>query len=186
MKFSQGLPLKRARNRELWKYPEEWLGKTYEPECKTGSAMPYSKCIPFCGAEIEAQMPPKKASHIPVLAVDDSPAFLHTLCMFLEGDPIFKIVATARSGKDAISAVELWHPKLVLMDLQMPEMNGLQATAKLRQYFPDLCVIILTAHDFPIAREACIKHGAYGFVLKGQLGDELPALLMKAMLHCRK
>lgn len=131
-------------------------------------------------------MPPKKAKHVPVLAVDDSPAFLRTLCMFLEGDPIFKIVATARSGRDAISAVELCHPKLVLMDLQMPEMNGLEATAKLHQHFPDLPVIILTSHDFPIAREACIKHGAYGFVLKGQIGDQLPALLVKATRHCRK
>lgn len=131
-------------------------------------------------------MPQKKAKHIPVLAVDDSPAFLHTLCMFLEGDPIFQIVATARSGRDAISAAEMWHPRLVLMDLQMPEMNGLEATVKLHQHFPELPVIILTAHDLPLVREACIKHGAYGFVPKSQLGDKLLALLVKATLHCRK
>jgi two-component system, NarL family, response regulator DegU len=115
-----------------------------------------------------------------------SAAFLHTLRMFLEGDPTFKIVATARSGRDVISAVELWHPKVVLMDLQMPGMNGLEATEKLHQDFPEIPVIILTAHDLPIACEACMKHGAYGFVPKSQLGDELPALLVKATLHCRK
>lgn len=125
-------------------------------------------------------MPQIAAKHVRVLAVDDSPAFLHTLCSFLEGDPIFEIVATAHSGQEALSAAELWRPHVVLMDLQMPEMNGLEATSELHKRYPELPVIILTAHDLPILREACRKHGAYAFLTKAQLSHQLLALLAKA------
>jgi two-component system, NarL family, response regulator DegU len=120
------------------------------------------------------------AKHVRVLAVDDSPAFLSTLCSFLEGDPVFEIVATVQNGEEALSAVERWHPQVVLMDLQMPRMNGLEATVELHQHYPELTVIILTAHDLPTLREACIKHGAYGFVTKAKLSQQLPGLLAKA------
>jgi CheY-like chemotaxis protein len=129
-------------------------------------------------------MPRITAKHVRVLAVDDSPAFLHTLCSFLEGDPIFEIVATAQSGREALSAVKRCCPQVVLMDLQMPEMNGLEATVELHQYFPELPVIILTAHDLPTLRDACREHGAYAFLAKGQLSQHLPALLAKAFLSC--
>jgi CheY-like chemotaxis protein len=127
-------------------------------------------------------MPQIEQKHVRVLAVDDSPAFLNTLCTFLEGDPIFEIVATAQNGEEALSAVERWRPQVVLMDLQMPGMNGLEATVELHQHFPELPVIILTAHDLPTLREACGKHGACAFLTKGQLSQHLPALLAKALL----
>ena len=127
-------------------------------------------------------MPQLEGKHVRVLAVDDSPAFLNTLCTFLEGDPIFEIVATAQNGEEALSAVEQWRPQVVLMDLQMPKMNGLEATVELHQHYPELPVIILTAHDLPILRETCMKHGAYAFLTKGQLSQHLPALLAKALL----
>jgi CheY-like chemotaxis protein len=129
-------------------------------------------------------MPRIAAKHVRVLAVDDSPAFLHTLCSFLEGDPIFEIVATAQSGREALSAVKRCCPQVVLMDLQMPEMNGLEATVELHHYFPELPVIILTAHDLPTLPDACREHGAYAFLAKGQLSQHLPALLAKAFLSC--
>ena len=127
-------------------------------------------------------MPQIEPKHGRVLAVDDSPAFLHTLCSFLEGDPVFEIVATAHSGQEAISAVKRSSPHVVLMDLQMPGMNGLEATVELHQHFPELPVIILTAHDLPMLREACREHGAYAFVTKGQLSRHLAPLLAKALL----
>jgi len=128
-------------------------------------------------------MPQIIGKHVRVLAVDDSPAFLNTLCTFLEGDPVFEIVATAQNGEEALSAVERWRPQVVLMDLQMPKMNGLEATVELHQHYPELTVIILTAHELPTLREACIKHGAYGFVTKARLGQQLPGLLAKASLR---
>lgn len=128
-------------------------------------------------------MPQIEAKHIRVLAVDDSPAFLHTLCSFLEEYPIFEIVATAQSGQGALGAAKRSCPHVVLMDLQMPGMNGLEATVELHQHFPDLPVIILTAHDLPTLREACRKHGAYAFLTKNQLSQHLPALLLQARIR---
>jgi len=127
-------------------------------------------------------VPQIEPKHGRVLAVDDSPAFLHTLCTFLEADPVFEIVPTAQSGQEALGAVTRSSPDVVLMDLQMPGMNGLEATVELHQHFPELPIIILTAHDLPMLREACMEHGAYAFVTKGQLSQHLPALLAKAML----
>jgi len=127
-------------------------------------------------------MPQIAAKHVRVLAVDDSPAFLNTLCSFFHGDPVFQIVATAYNGREALSAVEQWRPHLVLMDLQMPEMNGLEATAELQKRFPGLPVIILTGHEAPGLCEACRNHGAYAFVTKAQLSQQLPSLLAKTPL----
>ncbi|HEY2235493.1 MAG TPA: response regulator [Candidatus Angelobacter sp.] len=129
-------------------------------------------------------MPQIEAQHVRVLAVDDSPTFLHTLCSFFEGDPLFEIVATAQSGREALSALKRCCPQVVLMDLQMPEMNGLEATIEIHQYFPGLPVIILTAHDLPTLHDACREHGAYAFLAKGQLSQRLPALLAKFSPRC--
>ena len=135
-------------------------------------------------AEIRgAKMPQTAAKNVRVLAVDDSPAFLQTLCSFLEGDPMVQVVATAHSGREALSAAALWRPHVVLMDLQMPEMNGLEATTKLHEHFPELPVIILTAHDLPTLRDACKKHGVYAFVTKAQLSQRLPSLLIGVPHH---
>ncbi len=76
--------------------------------------------------------------------------------------------------------VEYGNFDIILMDLQMPKMNGLEATVELHQHYPELTVIILTAHDLPTLRDACIQHGAYGFVTKAQLGRQLPELLANA------
>ena len=138
-----------------------------------------SACVPL-GSNLGDKMPQITVKHVRVLAVDDSPAFLNTLCSFLAGDPIFEIVATAQNGEEALSAVERCRPQLVLMDLQMPKMNGLEATMELHQHHPELPVIILTAHELPTLREACIKHGAYGFVTKAKLSQQLPGLLAQA------
>jgi CheY-like chemotaxis protein len=140
------------------------------------------KAIAFLSAGSRVKMPQIEAKRVRVLAVDDSPAFLHTLCCFLEDDPIFEIVATAQSGQEALGAAKSSCPHVVVMDLQMPGMNGLEATVQLHQHYPELPVIILTAHDLPTLREACRKHGAYAFLTKGQLSQHLPALLAKALL----
>jgi CheY-like chemotaxis protein len=129
-------------------------------------------------------MPQNPSKHVRVLAVDDSPAFLSTLCSFFQDDPVFDIVATAYNGRDALSAVERYRPHVVLMDLQMPEMNGLEATTEIRKRFPEIPVIILTGHDLPILREACKESGAYAVLTKAQLGREVYALLIASSRGC--
>jgi two-component system, NarL family, nitrate/nitrite response regulator NarL len=64
-----------------------------------------------------------------------------------------------------------------LIDLQMPGMNGLEATSVLRRRYPDTHVILVTMHDTPELRQASLEGGACGFVAKSRLGQDLPAVL---------
>lgn len=123
--------------------------------------------------------------YLRILVVDDSPAFLRTICSFFEKYPVVEVVGTASSAYEAFAAVTELQPDLVLMDLQMPRMNGLEATAVLRRRFPAIPVVVLTAHDVPGLRQACKESGACEFATKGRLSVELPAILaqMRASLE---
>ena len=68
----------------------------------------------------------------------------------------------------------------------MPEMNGLEATTELRKRFPEIPVIILTAHDLPVLHEACKESGAYAVLTKAQLGREVYGLLIASSRACEK
>lgn len=117
------------------------------------------------------------AKHISVLAVDDSLTFLGTLTAFLEADACVGRVATASSGEEALCAVEVLHPDLVLMDLQMPGRSGLETSAELHEKYPEIPIIIITAHQLPGLREFCTRSGALGMIRKSEIMDELPRLL---------
>ena len=82
-----------------------------------------------------------------VLAIDDSPEFLSSLQSFFESTPDFDLVGTARSGPEALVLAQELRPDLVLMDLQMAGMNGLEATSKIRRRFPEITVVIVTVHE---------------------------------------
>jgi CheY-like chemotaxis protein len=117
------------------------------------------------------------ARQIRVLVVDDSSTFLSTLCSLLQDDPNVGLVTGARSGLEALAAVEQLLPDLVFIDLQLPGLNGLEVTAKLHGRFPNLRVVMMTAHDMPGLREVCKQAGAHTFATKGRLLQELSAIL---------
>src|SRR3954447_9090288 len=96
-----------------------------------------------------------------ILVVDNSPAFVRTLCAFFKNQPNVEIVGVASSGHQALVAVGELQPDLVLMDLQMPGMNGLEATMVLSRRFPAIPVVMLTAYDMPGLRQVCKDSGAY-------------------------
>ena len=114
-----------------------------------------------------------------VVAVDDSPEFLSNLRSFFESASDFQLVATAGDGRGALALVEQFHPDLVLMDLQMAGMSGLEATAEIRRRFPKTVVVIITAHEFPGLRQICCDGGAHDVVKKSMLHHELPDVLAK-------
>jgi DNA-binding NarL/FixJ family response regulator len=116
---------------------------------------------------------------IPTLVVDDSPTFLRSLCSFLQQQPNLKVVATARNGRDALSLALTLQPELVLLDVQMPGMNGVEAATQLGRQCPAICVVMVTALDSPDLRQACLKCGARGFIRKDDVLQELPSLLRK-------
>lgn len=117
-----------------------------------------------------------------VLAIDDSPEFLSSLQSFFETIPDFYLVGTARSGHEALILAQELRPDLVLMDLQMAGMNGLEATSKIRHRFPEVAVVIVTAHEIPGLRQVCHENGACDFVKKSRLYQELPDVLAKFLI----
>lgn len=116
---------------------------------------------------------------IPTLVVDDSPVYLHALCSFLQEQPNLKVVATARDGQEALTLALTMQPQLVLLDVQMPGMNGVEAASQLGRQCPAICVVMVTALDTPELRAACLKCGARGFIRKDDLRQQLPSLLQE-------
>jgi DNA-binding NarL/FixJ family response regulator len=114
---------------------------------------------------------------IRAVVIDDSPVFLRSLCSFLSEHEAVQVVGSGGSAQEAFRLVEKEPPDLVLIDLQMPGMNGLEATALLRHRYPEMRVIMVTMYDTPELRQASQDSGALGFVSKGRLRQDLPALL---------
>ncbi len=112
-----------------------------------------------------------------ILLVDDSPDFLDALAAFLAPEPELQVVGRSLTGPDAVAQVEVLKPDVVLMDLDMPEMDGLQATRliKVRPGAPR--VIIVTLHDNAEYRAQALAARADGFVVKSELVSELLPLI---------
>ena len=100
------------------------------------------------------------------LVVDDSVVLLERLCAYFKTQPLFQVVGTAADGSEALHMAELLGPDLVLMDLRMPVMDGLQATAILRRRVPNIRIIIMTLEDSATAEAKARAHGAHGFIGK--------------------
>jgi DNA-binding NarL/FixJ family response regulator len=112
-----------------------------------------------------------------ILLVDDSPEFLEAVAHFLATEPEIEVVGRASSGRSALEQVSRLQPDLVLMDLAMPEMNGLEATRRIKSQPDTPCVVILTLHDnFEYRAQAAAVH-ADGFVPKSELGTQLLPLI---------
>ena len=109
--------------------------------------------------------------------VDDSPSFLQSAARFLAADERIEVVGVALSGQDALEQVAKLKPDLVLMDLNMPGMNGLEATRRLKAEPDPPRVVILTLNDTEEYRQAATEAQADGFVAKSDLGQKLLPLL---------
>ena len=114
---------------------------------------------------------------IRTLLVDDNPEFLEAAKRFITSEEQLKIIGTALSGQEAIEKVKELNPDLVLMDLAMPDMNGLEATRQIKRQSSAPHVVILTLHDTPEYREASEAVGADGFVPKSDFGVQLLPLV---------
>lgn len=118
-----------------------------------------------------------KSPKIRLLLVDDHPLVLDGLKSHLRAQREFEIVGEAGNGQDALKLARTLKPDVVLMDITMPLMNGLEATARLRKQVPDAKVLILTMHDTREYIAQMIQTGARGYLLK----DGSPAELVTAI-----
>jgi DNA-binding NarL/FixJ family response regulator len=114
---------------------------------------------------------------IRTLLVDDSREFLHAASQFLSVDPHIEIVGTFLSTQEALERMDDLNPDLVLMDLAMPHINGLEATQLIKDQARPPRVIILTMYDNPEYRYASQAVQADGFIAKSDFGVELVPLI---------
>jgi len=110
---------------------------------------------------------------IRILIADDSRKALLSVCKYLEFEGDFEIVGTATDGQQLLRKAQIYRPDLVLTDLSIPRINGLQAATLLRRTFPKLCIIIFTELNGLSLREECLRSGANGFVEKSQMPEKL-------------
>lgn len=115
------------------------------------------------------------------LVVDDSPQVLHTMLTFLKRQEWIEVVGTAGDGEEAIMQVDDLHPDLVLMDMQMPKMDGLEATRRIRRMHPYTLVIIVTSHNNAEMRSAAKASGAHAFLPKSRVIQELPSEIRRVL-----
>ena len=110
-----------------------------------------------------------------VLVAEDDEAFLRVLEAVLEAHGDFAVVGRARNGKEAIELAARLEPDLVVMDIEMPVVDGVEATRAICERSPGLPVIAISGHDYE-ERVLEMRHaGASDYVRKARLEDELPA-----------
>lgn len=93
--------------------------------------------------------------------------------MFLELDAEIEVVGEARNGEEAMQLVEQLRPDVVLMDVLMPKVDGLAATQKIRQKFPDTEVLVLTSVLDEVTIASAVRNGAIGYLLKDTQAEDL-------------
>jgi CheY-like chemotaxis protein len=120
-----------------------------------------------------------------LLLVDDSPAFLKSATRFLSVDTRLLIVGCVLSGREALEQVPKLSPDLVLMDLAMPGMNGLEATQHIKAQPNAPYIVILTLNDNTEYRAAASAVGADAFVSKLEIGTALLPLIRSLFTELR-
>jgi two-component system, NarL family, response regulator LiaR len=117
---------------------------------------------------------------IRIVVAEDHAVVREGLRMFLSLDPEFEIVGEAQTGRDAIELARSLHPNVVLMDLLMPGVDGITATAAIREAQPDVEVVALTSVLEDASVAGAIRAGAVGYLLKNASPDELRSAIRAA------
>lgn len=120
----------------------------------------------FCGVTVSMK-------RITVLLADDNSVVRRRFRKLLEVEDDLEVVGEAKNGLQAIALVKKLCPELVLMDIAMPMLNGLQATSRILEAVPDTKVLILSAHSDDAYVEAATNSGAMGYLLKQACSDSV-------------
>jgi len=101
-----------------------------------------------------------------ILLADDHELILSGLKAILEGEPGWKVVGMARDGREAVQMAAKLHPHVAVLDISMPELNGIEATRQIRRASPATEILILTMHNSEIIVREVLEAGAKGYILK--------------------
>jgi DNA-binding NarL/FixJ family response regulator len=113
------------------------------------------------------------AEQIRILMVDDHPLVREGIARQIELEPGMTLVAEASNGREAIQRFREHRPDITLMDLQMPEMGGLDALIAIRNEFPEARILVLTTYKGDVQIMRALQAGARGYLLKNSLNEEL-------------
>lgn len=116
---------------------------------------------------------------IRTLIVDDSVVMRDALTHLSEAVPSVKVIGTAVNGLEALEKVAAHFPDLVVMDLQMPAMNGAEAAVLLKARYPSIKVILMSLHDPRVFCQPHEPHPADAFVSKHSLAEDLPGTIRR-------
>jgi DNA-binding NarL/FixJ family response regulator len=110
---------------------------------------------------------------IRILIVDDHPVVRHGLRNLLEGQPGWEVVGEAADGLEALEKADRLNPDVILLDVSMPKMNGLEACRLIRKAVPASEILIVTQHDSSQMMREALDAGARGYVVKSNAGRDL-------------
>jgi two-component system response regulator NreC len=111
--------------------------------------------------------------NIHILICDDHTLFVEGLKAMLRNETSLTIVGEARDGRQAVDLVKQLKPDVILMDVSMPDMNGFDATCRVREFDPNVKVLILTMHDEEEFVARCLEAGAAGYIMKDAPASQL-------------
>lgn len=117
---------------------------------------------------------------IPILLVDDHPLFLEGLRNLIGLSDRFRIVGTASNGGEAVAQTAALKPDMIIMDVSMPEMGGLEATRAIKRARPTTRILMLTASEDEKDLFKAVEAGAQGYIVKSQATVEILDLLLAA------
>ncbi len=118
-----------------------------------------------------------------ILVVDDHPVVRHGLKTLLGGRPEWQIVDEAADGVEAVDKANRLKPDVVVLDVSMPRMDGLEACRRIRKSVPEIEVLIVTQHDSPQMMREALGAGARGYVVKSNVARDLPAAVEAVSQH---
>src|SRR5215469_14789632 len=110
---------------------------------------------------------------IRVLTVDDHPLLREGIAALINGEADMKLVAEASNGREAVEKYRSHRPDVTLMDLQMPDLNGIEAISQIHGEFPEARIIVLTTYTGDAQVSGALRAGARGYILKGHVHREL-------------
>jgi DNA-binding NarL/FixJ family response regulator len=120
-----------------------------------------------------------------ILVAEDDESFLDAIELLLEQDTRFTVAGRARNGRDAVDLAQRVGPDAVVMDIEMPVLDGVEATRLLRSAAPELPIVAVSGHDYEERVLEIRQAGANDYVRKARLSDELPRVLA-ALLNRRR
>src|SRR5574340_1143998 len=126
---------------------------------------------------MEAQTQSEISMKIRILLVDDHTILRAGLKMMLNAQPDMDVIGEAQDGRQAIQESQRLHPDIILMDITMPDMNGIEATRQIKKVLPDVRVLVLTMHENDEYVFQALRAGASGYILKEAADTELISAL---------